>query len=361
MASGGTASNGSEPFVLSASPDAPLGHLARIVVTATDADGVTESSFDIPIGRFHYLVWDPSPDTSSGPTIASFLAGMGFSGAYVQQLPTERLDDYQTVWVSLGIYSNNFVIGANSPEALAVINYLNDGGCVYMEGGDTWYYDPQIGGHNFRAAFGISALEDGTSDCGPVNGRDGTFTKGMHFSYAGENEWIDRLAPASGDALLVLENGSPIYGLGVAYDPGPYRTVGTSFELGGLNDGLMPSTRAYLALSIMDFFLPSITDVEEELVGSHRVRVAAHPNPFNPTTTISFMNPAEGPLRLALYDVSGRLVRVLQDGPMPAGRASIAWDGRDGEGRSLSSGVYFARLTARSGAAGGAAKLVLLK
>lgn len=363
LATGATGVNAAEPFVVTAAAGAPPGHLAEFTLTATDADGVTVSTFDIPIGKFHYLVWDPSPDTSSGPTIASLLGGMGFSGAYVQQLPVDRLDHYQTLWVSLGIYSNNFVIGANSPEAVAIISYLNNGGCVYLEGGDTWYYDPQVGGHDFKTAFGISAIQDGTNDCGPVNGKDGTFTKGMHFSYSGENEWIDHIAPSAANALLILENGSPVYGIGVSYDPGPYRTVGTSFELGGLHDGMLPSTRAYLTLSIMDFFLPSMTGVEEQPVAYEGVRLAAQPNPFNPTTSISFMNPDEGRIRLAIYDVSGRLVRILADGELPAGRAHVSWDGRDDEGRSLASGVYFARLTGRAGerSLSGMGKLVLLK
>lgn len=363
MATGATADNASKPFVLTASADAPLGHLARFELAVTDVDGETISTFDIPIGKFHYLVWDPSPDTSSGPTITSLLSSMGFSGVYVQQLPVDRLHHYQTVWVSLGIYSNNFVIGANSPEALAIIEYLADGGNVYMEGGDTWYYDPIVGGHDFKSAFGIAATDDGTNDCGPVNGKDGTFTKGMHFGYIGENEWIDHLAPAAGGALLVLENGSPVYGVGVSYDAGTYRTVGTSFELGGLYDGTLPATRAYLALSIMDFFLPSITSVEEVPVAYEGIRLAAQPNPFNPTTTISFVNPAEGHVRVAVYDVAGRLVRVLAEGPIGSGRASVVWDGRDARGRQLASGVYFARLEGQAGERplSGAGKLVLLK
>ncbi len=364
MATGATADNAAMPFVVTASADTPLGHLAAFTLSATDADGETVSTFDVPIGKFHYLVWDPSPDTSSGPNIASLLSGMGFSGTYVQQLPVDRLHHYQTVWVSLGIYSNNFVIGANSPEALAIIDYLGDGGCVYMEGGDTWYYDPVIGGHDFKTVFGISASDDGLSDCGPVYGEDGTFTKGMHFSYTGENEWIDHIEPAAAGAGLILENGSPVYGLSVSYDSGTYRTVGASFELSGLYDGTPPSTKAFLALSIMEFFLPSVvTGVEDEPVAFEGIRLAAQPNPFNPKTTVSFVNPAEGRVRVSIYDVSGRLVRLLADGVMPAGVTSVEWDGSDSSGRPLASGVYFARLEGRVGRRilSGTGKLVLLK
>ena len=64
------------------------------------------------------------------------------------------------------------------------------------------------------------------------------------------------------------------------------------------------------------------------------------PNPFNPRLRVAFELGAAGPARLAVYDAAGRLVRVLSEGPMGAGEQISAWDGRDGAGRSLASGVY---------------------
>jgi hypothetical protein len=73
---------------------------------------------------------------------------------------------------------------------------------------------------------------------------------------------------------------------------------------------------------------------------------SAAPNPFNPTTTIRFDLPAAGPVRLSVYDVAGRLVRVLVEGEIPAGSHEAVWDGRDASGRSAPSGGYLARLVA---------------
>jgi hypothetical protein len=70
------------------------------------------------------------------------------------------------------------------------------------------------------------------------------------------------------------------------------------------------------------------------------------PNPFNPTTTIGYALPEAAAVRLAVYDPEGRLVRVLTDRRMPAGRYSVAWDGRDVKGQRVASGVYFYRLVA---------------
>jgi hypothetical protein len=70
------------------------------------------------------------------------------------------------------------------------------------------------------------------------------------------------------------------------------------------------------------------------------------PNPFNPATTIRFDLPRRERVRLAVYDTSGRLVRTLVDGVREPGVKSVAWDGRNGIGRPVASGVYFYRITA---------------
>jgi hypothetical protein len=73
---------------------------------------------------------------------------------------------------------------------------------------------------------------------------------------------------------------------------------------------------------------------------------AAAPNPFNPRTTIRFDLPGAGPVRLAIYDLAGRLVKVLVEGERPAGSYEAVWVGRDTSGHSAPSGSYLARLVA---------------
>ncbi len=72
------------------------------------------------------------------------------------------------------------------------------------------------------------------------------------------------------------------------------------------------------------------------------VRLAQnHPNPFNPSTTISFRLTEAGPVSLRIYDASGRLQRTLhEEAAMESGEYSVIWDGRDGSGHALPSGVY---------------------
>ncbi len=86
------------------------------------------------------------------------------------------------------------------------------------------------------------------------------------------------------------------------------------------------------------------------------------PNPFNPSTAISYSVPQSAgaaTVSLKVYNISGRLVRVLAQGPAIPGEHTVYWDGADRRGREVSSGVYIYRLQA-----GGKAltrKMVLLK
>jgi hypothetical protein len=83
------------------------------------------------------------------------------------------------------------------------------------------------------------------------------------------------------------------------------------------------------------------------------------PNPFNPQTAIRFSLSSKENVTLAIYDVSGRLVRVLMSGARDKGTHSITWDGRNDAGATVGSGVYFYRLDAGKFTA--TKKMVMLK
>jgi len=69
-----------------------------------------------------------------------------------------------------------------------------------------------------------------------------------------------------------------------------------------------------------------------------------YPNPFNPLTTISFTLPHAGPARLDVFDLRGRVVRTIWQGHLGPGTHEMSWDGKDGKGRTVAAGTYFARL-----------------
>ena len=74
--------------------------------------------------------------------------------------------------------------------------------------------------------------------------------------------------------------------------------------------------------------------------------VAGFPNPFNASATITWSLPREGPVDLAVHDVTGRRVRTLVAARLPKGAHRIRWDGLDGRRAPAASGVYLVRLRA---------------
>jgi hypothetical protein len=96
-----------------------------------------------------------------------------------------------------------------------------------------------------------------------------------------------------------------------------------------------------------------------DLVPTEVVLAAPRPNPFAGETTIAFAIPEATAVDLAVFDVAGRLVRRLQEGPMGAGVHRILWNGTDEGGAKVSTGVYFAKL--RTSSAEKVQKVVVLK
>ncbi len=84
-----------------------------------------------------------------------------------------------------------------------------------------------------------------------------------------------------------------------------------------------------------------------------------YPNPFNPTTEITFALPEAGEIKLAIYNLRGQLVRTLVSGAVAAGRHKVVWDGTDANGAKVASGIYVYRLEAKDFVAN--MKLVLAK
>ena len=104
--------------------------------------------------------------------------------------------------------------------------------------------------------------------------------------------------------------------------------------------------------------LPSYVAGVGDLPG-RALALGNHPNPFNPLTKVGFALDQAGPVSLDVYDMQGRLVRRLIAGELAAGPHSVVWDGLDGDGRKVGSGVYLARLTA--GGSTAEHKMVMLK
>ncbi|MDZ7743087.1 MAG: C25 family cysteine peptidase [Bacteroidota bacterium] len=235
-----------QTFEIYALPTTPTGHEAEFTFDAEAVSGHTaEGSFSIVIGQIPILVLDLDPNQSSGSDMIDIINDIGITASYETSAISDYLQ-YNTIFVCLGVYSSNHVLA--SDEGAALREFLLAGGNLYMEGADTWYYDDPTSVHSF---FKINGISDGSGDLGVIKGINGSFTDGLIFNYAGENSYIDHIAPL-GDAFMILENQSPNYGTTVAYDGGTYKTIGASFEFGGLTDG--NNTKEELMDKYLQFF-----------------------------------------------------------------------------------------------------------
>ncbi len=87
--------------------------------------------------------------------------------------------------------------------------------------------------------------------------------------------------------------------------------------------------------------------------------VGAYPNPFNPSTTVTYDLPSDQMVSIVIYDAIGQEVRRLVSAQRSAGRYTVQWDARDSQGHSVGSGVYIAKIEA--GPFSASQKMLLLK
>jgi sugar lactone lactonase YvrE len=110
---------------------------------------------------------------------------------------------------------------------------------------------------------------------------------------------------------------------------------------------------AYVAVygssAVLGGYMGTLAVVPERELPKVTVLTSAAPNPFASSTAISFSLAKTGAVELAIYSVDGRRVATLKSGTLVAGYHKVTWDGTDSGGRSVRSGVYYARLRSTDG------------
>ncbi|MCK6562269.1 T9SS type A sorting domain-containing protein [bacterium] len=106
---------------------------------------------------------------------------------------------------------------------------------------------------------------------------------------------------------------------------------------------------------------PAVTSVasNESNIPSSYVLHGNYPNPFNPTTVISFQLPVYSEVTLSIFNTNGQLVKQLVAGEMSAGRHSFTWDATNERGERVASGVYL--YVIKAGEFTAQRKLILMK
>ena len=305
-------------FNVTVDEDTPAGTSISFGFEADAMGYLAELEFFMVSGQIPVAIVDLDPNNSSAPEMMGCLENLSVGGEYFDAIPAD-LNMYSSVFVCLGVYSDNHALTADEGDALA--GYLNNGGNLYMEGGDTWAYDAQTAVHPM---FGITGIEDGSGDLGTILGQPATFTEGMSYTYSGENNWIDRISPA-GAAFSIFNNQLPPYTTAVANIGSTYRTIGSSHEFGGLEDD--EYTKDYLMYKYLEFF-----GIEAVWVGLHEqdqdgLSFGVYPNPAQGNARIVMHTSGQERVSMMVYNAAGQIVAIpAMDKLVQAGEHSIEVD-----------------------------------
>ena len=286
-----------------------------------------------------------------------------------------ELDEYDAVVWVLGDESVEDSSFAPAEQAL-VTAYLENGGNLLLSGSEVGYDLIEQGSaadSQFYHDILHADLAAGDAESDTVTGVDGSIFDGLSFCFADSSQGLygeegpDAIEPFGGGQVILSYTGTP-YSAGLQY-AGPFgsstaqgRLVYLGFPFEAIDSD---SIRIEVMGRVLDYFqiATGVPDQSEQGV-SLPERFALHqnhPNPFNPSTTISFslLGPASGRTTLRIFNVLGQRVRTLLDGALDPGAHALLWDGRDDAGRPVSSGIYF--YTLRSGRLSRSRKMVLLR
>ncbi|HSG27503.1 MAG TPA: FlgD immunoglobulin-like domain containing protein, partial [Candidatus Krumholzibacterium sp.] len=155
-------------------------------------------------------------------------------------------------------------------------------------------------------------------------------------------------------ATFALSDGGPPFAASYTEWVGHEKLTG-NIELTGLASGYYdivvtnPDGQTSVMANAFQVIDTTTTDSETPGVPTSFALGQNVPNPFNPSTKISFDIAEQSSVSLKIYDINGRVIRTLVNSVMAPDRYEVNWDGRNENGSMVASGVYFYRLQAGSG------------
>jgi len=237
-------------FTIKAATGTPEGHKAQLRLSLSASGGYSKIiDFELIIGTPPILIIDLDQNHNSGPVIFELSDSLGRSAEIITEIPTGDILNYKGIFLCLGIYPDNTKLNESNVSNLT--EFLDNGGNLYMEGGETWGFDSPTSLHTY---FNINNTSDGSNDLSNISSVVGTFTDSMYFEYAGDNQYIDRFSPGNDQDYAILENEDPQYTCTVANEAENYRTIASSCEFGGLVDDAGLSTKYQYLNRIFNFF-----------------------------------------------------------------------------------------------------------
>jgi hypothetical protein len=354
----------------------------------------------------NWILTDEEPDAmnSPGEGVIAFADELVFSnvpmGTYIVIIDDTGTDDADYSDKSMTLYTENSLL--NETNDLGLSN-SGDNITIWYDDDGTWDATNSIGiDHisyiNYVAPpTGVTWASEIPSARGADDGVDAYFSDGANFNNDDAVNWVKSETHTQGfvnvgqdDSALPVELGdfrAEVEKDGIRllwtteseiHNKGFYVYRSTDDKTYSKISGLIPgngTTSETSTYSFMDknvkygqVYYYKISDVEEitlketyhgplaviagkgqtnpespELPRSFELSQNM-PNPFNPTTTITYDLPTKTYVSLKIYDANGRLVKTLMDRDLDAGYYSVNWNGTDNTGKTVNSGVYIYRL-----------------
>ena len=297
---------------------------------AADFEISGNGNFTTFVGQKPILLIDFSTETGSAEAMMECFAELNVGAdQFIESFPAD-IEIYQSIFVILGVYPNNHVLSDENGVLLS--QFLDQGGKLYMEGGDTWAFDDPTEVHS---KFLINGIDDGNDDLGRIIGETGNMLDGYAYDYEGPNSYIDRIVAKEG-ATLILQNEAPSYGTTVSYENDTYKTIGSSSCFGGLVDEDGGSTKDGLMAEYLYFFeiFYLWTGIEDNSIDESSVN--AYPNPFENLVNISVDLAKTQNVEINIYNLIGEKVTTLVKHELQLGNHVYSWDAKDAP-----AGIYF--------------------
>jgi hypothetical protein len=165
-------------------------------------------------------------------------------------------------------------------------------------------------------------------------GEDESMMSGYMFEYSGNNSYVDILEPKDG-GTLIFSNSSPEYGTGISYENVTYKTIGTSFEFGGMVDGT-GSTKDGVMAEILYFFGINYTWTDISTRNEIDNFVVTYPNPVNDILYLGINLKDNTEASIKLLDIQGKIILESTHNEYSNGNQTISLDMKN-----VKPGVYF--------------------
>ena len=194
--------------------------------------------------------------------------------------------------------------------------------------------------------FGCAFVDHGSAsflgNVMSVIGQDGSIAASFYYSYLyqqGPDSFVDEIEEDGGTIFFKSQDskGRAVYYGGLA---NTYRAIHSTVIFGALGNGTNTKD------DLMDIYMDYLTELigVEELVDVYIQDIQLAPNPTRGQMSLRFTLTQPGYVSVEVYNTVGQLTREIVDAELTQGSHDIIWDGKDGVGRTLSSGTYIFRI-----------------